>query len=414
MMKDKLDLSYLTIKPSKQEQEELAKAIIYVDAPLRYKRLKSGKYKVSCSHCGETYSVSEQEFKMIHASRICSHCHNDIHKFSTLDTEYLHDYITKGNNGFYVVIKDKLGCKPKMIMCDHVLAYNDGKLYRRNVVRNMYSLNRVDSKGWKQIKGYTDYTSYFYKLERIQERMKDNPAKTKKELYESYFLDNLKLKDNQKKMVIDNLYNRNQIKAIKLFNLKKAQDLYKYRAYITKNAQFIWALDVESIELNEYYLHYLWKNKISLSDFFDYIEQCEKLNVKLDKPKDFQARHDAYSHRIAWSKNEKENQKIKRKYKIYQKYLYKSKDIEIKPFKNVKEIIDCGEKLHNCIGSYVGRYASGNTMIFYLTEKRRLKAAIEVKNGKLIQARIKSNKDCNRKQKYHIKKWLEKNGWKYA
>lgn len=404
-------LTYLNYKPTIQEQKDMARAILYTEGKMRYKRLKSGKYKVSCCRCGETYTVKDEDFKLIHASKICSHCNNEILKFTTIESEVLWKWIIKGNNGFFMKIRDELGHKPKILICEQVLADDGNAIYRRNVVRNMYSLNRCDTQGWKKVR-YTDYTSYFYKYEYMDRNYK--PI-TKKELYESYFMDKLDLKSNQKKLIMDNLYNREQIKFIKMFNLKKAQDLYKYRAYISRNERDIWAINDENIiELNEYYLHYLWKNKIKLLDFVDYIEQCEILKVKLDKPKDFNERHDAYSHRIAWLEDQEKNKRIQRRYKQYEKYSYKSKEIEIKPFKSVKEIIDCGERLHNCIARYASNYAAGNTKIFYLTEKGKLKAAIEVKKGRLIQARIKNNEWCTRKQMIHINRWLKKNGWKNA
>ena len=428
-MKDKLDLSYLTIKPTKQEQNDMAKAICFNKCKLRYKRLKSGKYRVMCNMCGETYTVSAKEFNQMRASHLCNHCHRTIRNFTTITEENYCEYILKYSAnkkvvtykdyklfGFYMVIQDKLGCKPKVKLCDHVLYFDGETRYRRNVARNMYCLNRTDSPEWKKIRPYTDYEGYFYCYETLVVDMESqNQSKSKKELYESYYLDDLKLKDNQKRLIMDNLYNIVQILFIKLFNLKKSEDLHKYRKYINDNRE-IWAIDLEDrgLELNEYYLHYLWKNKIKLSDFIDYIDQCDELGVKVDKPKNFQERHREYSRRIKILDSEKDNAKVKKMYKRYKKYGYKANDIEIKPFANVEEIINCGEILHNCIGGYVGRYANGYTAIFYLTEKGELKAAIEVKKGKLIQARKKFNEDCTKTQIKHIKKWLKQMGWEYA
>lgn len=421
---DKLNLNYLTIKPSKQEQQELAKAILYLDAPLRYKRLKSGKYKVSCNKCFNTYTVTAEQFKQIRSSKLCAHCFSEFSRSSTIQEQIYVDYVSKEKqekghyieNGYYMVIKDKLGCNPKVLECDHVLYHDGNNLYRRNVVRNMYCLSRTSTNGWKKVSKYTDYLGYTHKYYWIKEKIDSIQFKTKKSLYESYFLNELELKDNQKKLVMDNLFNRNQIKFIKLFNLKKKEDLYKYRTYIARNDTDIWALNIidKEIELNEYYLHYLWKNNIRLGDFIDYVEQCKILNVKLDKPKNFCEKHSEYSKMIVWLKDKTEEENVKKRYKKYSKYIYKSKDIEIKPFKSVKQIIACGEKLNNCIGSYVSDYAKGETKIFYLIEKGKLSAAIEIDKGVLIQARTKNNESCTKKQKYHIKKWLEKNGWKYA
>lgn len=403
-MTDKL--AYLTYKPSKQEREELARALIYYDNKMMYKRLKSGKYKVSCPSCGETYTVSDKEFKQIHASGLCAKCFRKIDHF-TKQTELTHvDYVSKDNKGYHIAVLDKLGCKPKVIRCDHVYVDQYPNRYRKDVVRNMYALTTTDTHGWRKIRGYTEYWVYFLHVEGVENQLM-NKTESKRELYEGYLLDTMNLKSNQKKLVMDNLFNRDQIGFIKMFNLKKAEDVYKYRAYI-RNNQNAWTL---RYELNEYYLNYLWRNKIPLVNYVDYIEQCQKLGVKLDKPKDFQRKHNEYSARAMWLAEKANDVKIAKVCKRNKKHAYKSGKVEIHPFESSAEVIECGEKLHNCIGGYASRYANGSTALYYMTEAGKLMVAIEVKGKKLVQAYQKYNTDCTAVQKRHINKWLRANGW---
>lgn len=76
-----------------------------------------------------------------------------------------------------------------------------------------------------------------------------------------------------------------------------------------------------------------------------------------------------------------------------------------------------GKKLHNCVGTYADKVFEGETNIVLMTDELgKLKVCIEVKDGKLIQAKMFGNKPVYYEPKLQseIIKWAKKAGIMYT
>ena len=212
------------------------------------------------------------------------------------------------------------------------------------------------------------------------------------------------VKSNQKKLMMDNLMSGRQMEYVMAFDLKSYDEVYRYRTYMRKNSP-----DIHK-PLNVYYLDYLYRNKIRLRDFYDYVDQCRLLGRKLDKPKDFAERHWQMSEVVTQMKNREQEKQVKERYAKLLKNAYSDGDILITPFVDGKEIRECAKLLHNCIASvYLSRYAQNETDLYCLKSKGVIKVAIEVNHRKLKQARIDWNRECPPELMDHIRKWCSIN-----
>jgi hypothetical protein len=81
------------------------------------------------------------------------------------------------------------------------------------------------------------------------------------------------------------------------------------------------------------------------------------------------------------------------------------------------DLVYAGENLHNCVGSYIKRVRDGETHIVLVTnEAGKLISCLEVRDGKLVQAKLSRNASASDDAKINaeIIEWAEKAGvdWK--
>ncbi len=383
---------------------------------LVYKKLKN-RYRIFCMNCQRYEYVSKDKFKQIQAAGICPMCLSSVKLTSILEHQlikYIIEYGGDGyteDNGFRIVINFKFGCKPK-IFTEWVFRYDGTDAYARKIFCNMgYGFCYNEKLDWKK-KVYAN--SYFWRFNTVD---REHRQMTKREFiynalwqcgYRDEDIDGL-IKSNQKKIIIDNLLNGKQMEYIIAFDLKSYADVYKYRRYIKENS----GVDIRR-PLNIHYLDYLYRNNIKIRDFYDYMSQCRDLGFKLDKPTDFQHRHLVLSELLTQKRNKEADRKCAERYKELAERMYKSGKIRICAFKTGDEIRKCGKTLHNCIGSYVDKYANGTTDLFYLLDGKAVSVAIELNNGKVIQARADHNSKCPSNYMKHIRKWCKENDFAIA
>lgn len=388
--------------------EVLINRALEIEGKLVYKKLKN-RYRIYCMKCRKYEYVSNEMFRQIQASRICPMCYQEIVPSKLLEHR-IHKYITdEGFNGYLVEIQFIFGRKLKSWITEVLHYLGKETVETRYIVRNMgFSLAFCPEKDqWKVRKhAASGYMWMFYDFLPYS-----SPIGSKKEyIYKALFdrgITNTEadkmVKSNQKKIFQDYLLSGRQMEYVIAFDLKSYKDVLKYRTYMRKNEA-----DPKKV-LNVYYLDYLYRNKINLRDFYDYMKQCEELGFKLDKPKDFYHRHQVLTDLIIQKRNEEAERKVKARYAELLKMAYTEGDVQILPFKDSDEIRKCGKRLHNCIGTYVRSYSKGETDIYYLKKKNKVMVAIEVENKELVQARADHNKKCPSGLMRHIKKWCSMN-----
>lgn len=159
----------------------------------------------------------------------------------------------------------------------------------------------------------------------------------------------------------------------------------------------------------------------------DYVKMCKDLRVtpRLDSDS-LKREHDvtARNHRIykrqlmAEKRSEEEKQNaidfVKRG-KELDKYAYESDELIVKVPHEVKDLIDEGFNNHNCVGSYVSRFANGKSNIFFIRkkdnpEKSYITIELNPSCTESRQAFYASNMPItSRRDQSFIKDWLEHN-----
>lgn len=146
--------------------------------------------------------------------------------------------------------------------------------------------------------------------------------------------------------------------------------------------------------------NYSKKTNNTLHDWNDYIENCKVLKYDLKNefilfPKHFKQAHDNVADLIIIKQNKK-NDKLfaKRMLLANQDYNYETKKYTIKIPETTGEIINEGQQLHHCVGTYVDRILKGESLILFIRlveEPEKPFYTMEIKQGKVTQVRGKNN-----------------------
>ena len=405
--------------PVTKEQEKLVPFMLSDFQKLYYKKLENGNYKIYCSHCMKFHEINKSQFKYARTEHKCPICHKS---FRCTSTKYITDftgYIRIGKYGYRANIDFDLDNGPTLKDMKQMAYFANNCLYMKETkaygmwwsTRLYYDPTKTEYRqSFSKYAAYQFidfYHEYFYNAHLFS-------GSVLKEFYKEKF--SYITKSNQIKLIIDNQFSFAEIDAIKLFDLKTKEEIEKYKEYIHKNQSDIFNL-VNKKEFNIYHLDYLSRNNIDLGMYAEYCNLAKALGYKPDKPKDFYKRKDTLESIRARELAIKEAEKLKGfEPLVIQRYSelprYENESITITPFANVTEIIACGKKLHNCIGTYVERYGNKNTDIYHLDLDGALKIAIEIRNGTLQQARADHNSKCPDELMKHIKLFCTKNNIK--
>lgn len=149
-----------------------------------------------------------------------------------------------------------------------------------------------------------------------------------------------------------------------------------------------------------------WNLMNFVHDYMDYTDECKILGYDMsDKgilwPKNLNKAHKETCYLVNLKKIKKDadknnyGKKIKRIAKKLEYLAYENDKFIIRPAASVDEMIIEGGCNHNCVGTYIERYASGQTYILLIREKECLDIpyyTMEVNpDGKMIQCRTKFN-----------------------
>ena len=132
---------------------------------------------------------------------------------------------------------------------------------------------------------------------------------------------------------------------------------------------------------------YLDKNKIRLSDYHDYVDQCRKLHYNLcdtaiSMPHHFMDMHTRLTVIINLQIQEQAKERRRKQEAVYQEKLkqfeknmierisleYQSENFIICLPKSVGEIIQEGSVLHHCVAGYAERHATGKLNILFIRQ----------------------------------------------
>ena len=388
----------------------MAKCLITTSWKIIYEKKADIWYHVHCCECGYDAIVPYKRLKMMRDAKMCCRCGSEI-KFTRKTNFPIVEYIAEENgdniDGYLVSFTCDFG-HPKDIKCVHVYHQDNTGEYVKYIYKYMCGLSFDWNRNyWRKLRKYARYIDCFHSYE-YRNNLDFGKIKEKYEKFEADL--NIAFKSNQKRFIIDGVYNNNQLKYIYYFDLNYPEEIERNMGYIKAHHLLLNKTIAQTIKkLNIHYLDYLRRENIDLSNYLDYADACEKLGIKAEKPKHdlFMVEHDKVIDLLEFKKNEKYSEQVEKRGKQLQKYEYSKGEYIIKPYDKLDDIINTSSKLHNCIKTYVGRYANNETNIFYCKRNDQLVMAIEVRDNRLIQCRTDFNGTPNEEEKKFIKNWCK-------
>ncbi len=154
-----------------------------------------------------------------------------------------------------------------------------------------------------------------------------------------------------------------------------------------------------------------------LSDYKDYLDMSNKLGHDMKSsfvlyPNDLRAEHDRVSNLLKVRASKETDAKIRRLHTQWeQRYGFKKYGFVVVAPKSAKDIINEGDKLHHCVGRYVPQVVNRQCIILFIrsaSHPQKPLCTVEIRDGKLIQARIQNNGDPPKEVQKFIDLWERK------
>ncbi len=155
---------------------------------------------------------------------------------------------------------------------------------------------------------------------------------------------------------------------------------------------------IKIIELINYFKKKHYKYDY-LYEYADYIRMCNELKYNLkDKrtifPDNLLKEHNKVFSQYEIVKDSIIEEKIINVGKVLQVNKYEDNDYIIYPAPTLQSMIDESFNQSNCLKSYCEKYSNGETNIYFMRDKKSINKSlvtIEVRDNKVVQARIKNN-----------------------
>lgn len=295
--------------------------------------------------------------------------------------------------------------------------HSDGKVYHRNLKKLLENNNKYKySLLWELAKKNDEINIRYhlqnnfpstemlikmklYKLAKWSGNfMRGNSFKERFGIEKDYYDFMKKYNIDGHELAVLKLYRKKDIDGLKVLSKFYINDLEEISKYIKLEKIVNYVKGKKNFNMNMYkdYLAFLKELKIDLKD------------KRYIFPENLKEKHDEYSKKIMIKNNEKVNRDIKRRYKQLKNNIYSNKTYIIKPAESFNSLEDESEQQNHCVRNYAEKYAKGQCDIYFmrkLKEPKKSLVTIEVKDGKIVQSRIKNNDLPNTSQKRFIKKW---------
>lgn len=132
----------------------------------------------------------------------------------------------------------------------------------------------------------------------------------------------------------------------------------------------------------------------------DYLEMCDLLGVEHEKfPMNIESAHNNVQVAFQAKRDELANTSIGEIAKLAEKYIpnnkqYNDSQYVIKLPHSVTDIVQEGQRMHNCVGSYVNKISNKQSLVFFIRKKENPDQSFitaEYRHGKLTQIYYKNN-----------------------
>lgn len=165
---------------------------------------------------------------------------------------------------------------------------------------------------------------------------------------------------------------------------------------------------------------YRWYSRMTMSDYADYLEQCEKLewdmtDTKIIRPNDFKARHDYATEQVELKEEQIDARGVMNTYYKYIYGLYYTDgEYTVTMPRNVSDLKYEGDELHHCVyTNYTQKVAEGKTIICTIRKNDELykplaTAELSPENYSCIQIRAIRNNVPNKEVMAFWDKYMKK------
>lgn len=212
--------------------------------------------------------------------------------------------------------------------------------------------------------------------------------------------------------MVENDINYSQLCVLRIYpteDINIINDL-NYYSFILKNLKDNFNVDVDKL------LSYFHKNNISYDFFFeyrDYLDMARRQGFNLKDnsirfPDNLMEEHNKLYMQMIIIENPDIDNRIRRLSNLFDFNYYEDSNYMIFPADSIKSLIDESEQQKNCVRTYCDMVAENQCQIYFLREKNnktKSLVTIEVRNGKVVQARAKFNEPPSDEIKKVIQKW---------
>ena len=164
---------------------------------------------------------------------------------------------------------------------------------------------------------------------------------------------------------------------------------------------------------------YFEKEKLdyhNIYEYYDYIRCCKHLSLDMEDknilfPKEFIRAHDKITGEMVIATDPKINERIHTLSNLLLLNKYEDDKYVIFPAVSVESLIDESSQMSNCVRNYCLDVSNNECQIYFMRYKDNLSKSlitIEVRDGKIVQARAKFNELPSEDEMKILKKW-EKN-----
>ncbi len=150
-----------------------------------------------------------------------------------------------------------------------------------------------------------------------------------------------------------------------------------------------------------------------IGDYYDYINGLIILGADLkDKkvlyPKNFYEEHDRVSAEVMIVEDPDLDKKIHDLSNILSLNIYEDDEYIIFPADSISSMIDESSQQQNCVRTYCERVGKNECQIYFMRDKKNKNKSlvtVEVRDGKVIQALTRFNKDIDNSQRKFLNEW---------
>ena len=202
-------------------------------------------------------------------------------------------------------------------------------------------------------------------------------------------------------------------KQLKVLRLIKKEDISLINKLVKINDLEELA---EYVDIEEAYYKILCKKENSEYDYLDYLKMAKLLdypmnNKKVLYPNNLKKEHDKLNKLYKVVKNEKIDKKIKERLEKLNKKTYANDKYIIIVPTSTASLINESHQMNNCVKNYSEDFGLGKKDIYFMREinkQNKSLITVEVRNNKIVQARIRNNELPNKMQWDFLYEWQDK------